>query len=318
MNESAEVLGVPKRRIYDITNVLEGVGVLEKRTKNMVAWKGSEAILGDTIDADAKQKLDDLRADIVECNKQEAKLEQWCSVIYKLAPTAYNKSVWVNDILDALFYARSDIPPEACNKLVLTDEVGKPRESLLAVHAPYESVAQILPAMAANGDGPERELFVGNQAGLEKFGITTATENDDQAESNGNSRKRKLKLSSCYGFRTSQHDDKIEVYVIPTYFDDNEQRLKFDRLQRLVGEPPEEQQQQQQQQLQDQNHHQYLQNHHHHQYPEETIETTEPSEEAQRIAATTEPTKIDQIPSVKLPTSWDVDDTNVSEFLGGV
>ena len=29
-----------KRRIYDITNVLEGVGLLVKKTKNVVQWLG--------------------------------------------------------------------------------------------------------------------------------------------------------------------------------------------------------------------------------------------------------------------------------------
>jgi transcription factor E2F3 len=31
---------VQKRRIYDITNVLEGVDLIEKTLKNMIRWKG--------------------------------------------------------------------------------------------------------------------------------------------------------------------------------------------------------------------------------------------------------------------------------------
>jgi len=31
---------VQKRRIYDITNVLEGVDLIEKGLKNMIRWKG--------------------------------------------------------------------------------------------------------------------------------------------------------------------------------------------------------------------------------------------------------------------------------------
>ena len=38
LNIAAVHLGVPKRRIYDITNVLEGIGLIEKRNKNHVAW----------------------------------------------------------------------------------------------------------------------------------------------------------------------------------------------------------------------------------------------------------------------------------------
>ena len=35
----SELLGVPKRRIYDITNVLEGVGVIRKIHKNRFQWQ---------------------------------------------------------------------------------------------------------------------------------------------------------------------------------------------------------------------------------------------------------------------------------------
>jgi len=30
---------VQKRRIYDITNVLEGIGLIEKKLKNRIQWK---------------------------------------------------------------------------------------------------------------------------------------------------------------------------------------------------------------------------------------------------------------------------------------
>uniref|UniRef100_A0A0E0KM69 E2F/DP family winged-helix DNA-binding domain-containing protein n=1 Tax=Oryza punctata TaxID=4537 RepID=A0A0E0KM69_ORYPU len=40
LNKAAETLEVQKRRIYDITNVLEGVDLIEKTLKNMIRWKG--------------------------------------------------------------------------------------------------------------------------------------------------------------------------------------------------------------------------------------------------------------------------------------
>jgi hypothetical protein len=39
LNQAAVQLQVQKRRIYDITNVLEGIGLIEKRSKNNIAWK---------------------------------------------------------------------------------------------------------------------------------------------------------------------------------------------------------------------------------------------------------------------------------------
>uniref|UniRef100_A0A1B6E4X6 E2F/DP family winged-helix DNA-binding domain-containing protein n=1 Tax=Clastoptera arizonana TaxID=38151 RepID=A0A1B6E4X6_9HEMI len=39
---AADLLAVKqKRRIYDITNVLEGIGLIEKKNKNIIQWKGA-------------------------------------------------------------------------------------------------------------------------------------------------------------------------------------------------------------------------------------------------------------------------------------
>lgn len=42
LNNAAEMLDVQKRRIYDITNVLEGIGVIEKNSKNNIKWVGAK------------------------------------------------------------------------------------------------------------------------------------------------------------------------------------------------------------------------------------------------------------------------------------
>jgi len=41
LNEAVKVLNVQKRRIYDITNVLEGIGFIQKVLKNKIKWVGS-------------------------------------------------------------------------------------------------------------------------------------------------------------------------------------------------------------------------------------------------------------------------------------
>jgi len=48
LNKASEDLQVQKRRIYDITNVLEGVGLVEKKSKNTVHWCGGRADVGAT------------------------------------------------------------------------------------------------------------------------------------------------------------------------------------------------------------------------------------------------------------------------------
>ena len=39
LNQAADLLEVQKRRIYDITNVLEGVGLIKKKSKNNIEWR---------------------------------------------------------------------------------------------------------------------------------------------------------------------------------------------------------------------------------------------------------------------------------------
>ncbi|XP_035751237.1 transcription factor E2F6 isoform X2 [Egretta garzetta] len=38
LNEVATTLGVRKRRVYDITNVLDGIHLIQKRSKNLIQW----------------------------------------------------------------------------------------------------------------------------------------------------------------------------------------------------------------------------------------------------------------------------------------
>lgn len=38
LNWAAQVLNVQKRRIYDITNVLEGINLITKKSKNHIQW----------------------------------------------------------------------------------------------------------------------------------------------------------------------------------------------------------------------------------------------------------------------------------------
>ncbi|XP_055696249.1 transcription factor E2F1 [Lutzomyia longipalpis] len=56
LNVASDKLKVQKRRIYDITNVLEGIGILEKKSKNNIQWKCGSALT--EMSKDAKREGD--------------------------------------------------------------------------------------------------------------------------------------------------------------------------------------------------------------------------------------------------------------------
>ncbi|ETE67222.1 Transcription factor E2F1, partial [Ophiophagus hannah] len=63
LNWAAEVLKVQKRRIYDITNVLEGIQLITKKSKNHIQWLGNRTSVAGTNKSQALMKeLQDLQA----------------------------------------------------------------------------------------------------------------------------------------------------------------------------------------------------------------------------------------------------------------
>lgn len=245
MNESANTLGVPKRRIYDITNVLEGVGMIEKRSKNVVAWKGSEAILGNALDATAKAQMEQIRVEISAAHVEESNLDQWIATLLKVPPppaaqsttAASPAAVTVSDILQAVFYpvggGAFNNDSMAHTKEALVDDANndKPRHALLAVHAPYDSVT-LIPASTDPINRPERQLFVGSRSGLAKE-VDLVHNKRKIMPLQGGARRHKTVRSEA----NSEGNDKIQVYVLPTFFDDKTNTLRHLGM-RLLSEDP--------------------------------------------------------------------------------
>ncbi|XP_044303520.1 transcription factor E2F1 isoform X3 [Varanus komodoensis] len=81
LNWAAEVLKVQKRRIYDITNVLEGIQLITKKSKNHIQWLGSRSAVGGTSKNQGLVKeLQDLQA----AEQQLDNLIQMCTTQFKL------------------------------------------------------------------------------------------------------------------------------------------------------------------------------------------------------------------------------------------
>ncbi|XP_074782248.1 transcription factor E2F2 [Athene noctua] len=72
LNRAAEVLEVQKRRIYDITNVLEGIQLIRKKSKNNIQWMGTGIF--EDVAVTAKQQA--LRGELAELARTERTLDQ--------------------------------------------------------------------------------------------------------------------------------------------------------------------------------------------------------------------------------------------------
>ncbi|XP_069080222.1 transcription factor E2F2 [Pleurodeles waltl] len=71
LNLAAEMLRVQKRRIYDITNVLEGIQLIRKKSKNNIQWMGT----GIFSDPSVSRHQQSLRQEVGELTKQEQVLD---------------------------------------------------------------------------------------------------------------------------------------------------------------------------------------------------------------------------------------------------
>lgn len=77
LNNAAGKLNVQKRRIYDITNVLEGIGLIEKKSKNQIQWKGTAMGDGST----GAEEVGMLNEELGQLGRIEAQLDAEMSLL---------------------------------------------------------------------------------------------------------------------------------------------------------------------------------------------------------------------------------------------
>ncbi|XP_006862374.1 PREDICTED: transcription factor E2F2 [Chrysochloris asiatica] len=82
LNWAAEVLDVQKRRIYDITNVLEGIQLIRKKAKNNIQWVG-RGMLEDPTGSGKQQQLEQELEELRNMEQALDQLIQSCSVSFK-------------------------------------------------------------------------------------------------------------------------------------------------------------------------------------------------------------------------------------------
>ena len=156
LNETAITLGVQKRRIYDITNVLEGIGLLKKHSKNMIQWLGSTPAMG-TKTAERVKAVSD---EIDELRRQESVLNGFMDrITVELEDLAATGVAGVDEggregdsSSTAAYVVRSDIRPMSCFE----------EDTVLAIKAPCGTsafLACLLPSFPLSSPLPSKALL---------------------------------------------------------------------------------------------------------------------------------------------------------------
>uniref|UniRef100_A0AAV1TDA5 E2F/DP family winged-helix DNA-binding domain-containing protein n=1 Tax=Peronospora matthiolae TaxID=2874970 RepID=A0AAV1TDA5_9STRA len=105
LNTAAESLGVQKRRIYDITNVLEGIGLIEKTSKNNIHWKG---VSRPTSATDSFEGTDHLRQSISDLRQEELNYDQHIKIVSQNIRRLYEEEAFDKGSFDNFCYVTHD------------------------------------------------------------------------------------------------------------------------------------------------------------------------------------------------------------------
>ncbi|CAK8576434.1 unnamed protein product [Lathyrus sativus] len=141
LNKAADTLEVQKRRIYDITNVLEGIGLIEKKLKNRIQWKGLDV----SKPGEADDSFASLQAEIENLTMEERRLdEQIREMQERLRVLSEDEN---NEKL--LFVTEEDIKNLPCFQ----------NETLIAIKAPHGTTLEV-PDPDEAADYPQRRYRI--------------------------------------------------------------------------------------------------------------------------------------------------------------
>jgi len=187
LNKASETLNVQKRRIYDITNVLEGIGLVEKKSKNMVAWSGVQHHEGLT----AKQA--DLHTDLADLEAKENQLDD-------LIKNAELHLKLLNEDKSSAYVTYQDLRSIKRFAKQTVMAIKAPPEAKLQVPHPSEGMQ-----IHMKSDRGEIEVFLCPEEEALNMGGVTSEESaaeDTDSEATINSPLKIKKETSCVGEST--------------------------------------------------------------------------------------------------------------------
>ena len=137
--------GVQKRRIYDITNVLEGIGLIEKCVKNKIRWKGALKV---SEGSQEEKELAELERELQGFQEEESNLDRWIGSLQEQLKAMSSDPVYAQ----YAYVTYDDI------KNLNFEEEEETNDTLLAIRAPPGSFLEI----------PDPELVQKNNEALAK------------------------------------------------------------------------------------------------------------------------------------------------------
>ncbi|XP_047982970.1 transcription factor E2FB-like isoform X2 [Salvia hispanica] len=141
LNKAAEILEVQKRRIYDITNVLEGIGLIKKTLKNIIQWKGTDVRSPGEVD----ETLPDIQEEMQNLNSEECRVDKCIREMQeKLRGLSEDE-----DNQRWLFITEEDVKNLPCFE----------NETLIAIKAPHGTTLEV-PEPDEAGDFPQRRYKI--------------------------------------------------------------------------------------------------------------------------------------------------------------
>ncbi|NXS56748.1 E2F6 factor, partial [Brachypteracias leptosomus] len=144
LNEVATTLGVRKRRVYDITNVLDGIDLIQKRSKNLIQWVGSnlDQVVGK---APEKQTLKDELSDLSAMEEALDELIKDCAhQLFELTDDKENAKYPFNSCITIASYVTyQDIRSIQAFQGQIVIAIKAPEETKLEIPIPKENCVEV-------------------------------------------------------------------------------------------------------------------------------------------------------------------------------
>ena len=183
LNIAATKLSVQKRRIYDITNVLEGIGLIEKKSKNNIQWKGNGMGGVD----DMRKEINSIQLALEELNAEELMVDDCIArmqdMLKDLTSQEQNQDLAyvTHEDVRSLANFQGCGPPSPrisfrlekhwCHVIVLTSPSLLIGETLIAIKAPPGTTLEVPDPETRDAQGrvvegdPRYEIFLKSNAG---------------------------------------------------------------------------------------------------------------------------------------------------------